>query len=287
MTDNIDSSWEDVQGHRYPGYGECIYCGSNGGSDGLRDEHIIPLSLNGDAVIEKASCTICEKSINPADTHLAKSVYWHYRLHTGSKTRNPKGRPDTLTADIEIGGEQTKKEFAAKEFPFSTALPIWGDAGFFRGESIDAPFPETFFHIYHWMPPDIREKLGLSGDEHFKVWSSGRVSAELFARAIAKIAYCHMVVRHGLHGFRRLALPGIILGKSRAAPYFVGGPLHLPPQPLGSKALHMVQHVDLASKAGPLKLYMINVRLFASSAHKEHGMPIYHVIAGAPRRSDG
>jgi HNH endonuclease len=285
MSDNIDPSWEDVQGRRYPGYGECIYCGSNGGNDGLRDEHIIPLSINGDTIIEKASCTTCEKSINRADIHLAKSVYWHYRLHTGSKTRNPKDRPDTLTASIEIGGEQTKREFSTKEFPFSTALPIWGEAGFFRGAPIDAPFPETLFHIYHWMPRDIRDKLGLSDDEQFKIWSSGRVSAELFARAIAKIAYCHMIVRHGLYGFRRLALPSVILGQSGATPYFVGTPLRLPPPPLGGKALHMVQHVDLASKAGPLKLHLINVRLFASSAHEQHGMPIYHVIAGAPNRS--
>jgi 5-methylcytosine-specific restriction endonuclease McrA len=47
----------DIQGIKFPGYGRCIYCGSTGP---LKDEHIIPLSLGGKAVIEAASCGDCE-----------------------------------------------------------------------------------------------------------------------------------------------------------------------------------------------------------------------------------
>ena len=35
----------------YRGFGRCIYCESDGGEAGLRDEHIIPFALGGNAVI--------------------------------------------------------------------------------------------------------------------------------------------------------------------------------------------------------------------------------------------
>lgn len=283
MLDKFSAEWSDVQGQRYPGYGVCIYCGSDGGADGLRDEHVIPLSLNGDVVIRKASCQVCERKINPADTHLAKAVFWHFRLHTGAKTRNPKDRPRTITAEIETASGKFARDFQIADAPFSVALPVWGAPGFFRGASIDAPFPETYFNIYHWMPPNMRETLGLGEDEDFRIWSSGRVSGGLFARALAKIAYCHTVIRYGLNGFRPLVLPKIILGECPAAAYFVGSPLVDSPAPLPSKALHAVESSELVSKDGILKLIYVQIRLFANSAYKTHGMPIYHVVAGAPK----
>jgi hypothetical protein len=281
MTTDISEGWEDIQGKRFPGYGRCTYCGSDGGADGLGEEHVVPLSLNGETVIDGASCKTCEALISPADTYLGKSVYWHFRLHTGANTRRPKERPSVLKATVEISGKETEREFPVKEMPFAVAMPIWGDAGFFRSAAIDAPFPETFLHLYHWEPPDIRDRLNLAEDEAYKIWSKINLRPDLFARAIAKIAYCHMVIQYGLDGFRKLALPDVILGKCPAAAYFVDVPLRVPPPPLARNALHMVRHVDLTSKFGPLKLHLVYVRLFANSAYKEHGMPIYYVIAGA------
>jgi hypothetical protein len=132
------------------------------------------------------------------------------------------------------------------------------------------------------MPPKIREILDIAEDEEFRIWSAGRVDATLFARGIAKIACCHAVLRFGLDGFRPLALPDVILGTCPAVSYFVGAPLSNPPPPQSSKVLHVIQHSDLTSKEGLLKLHLVSIRLFASSAHKQHGMPIYHVIVGSP-----
>lgn len=80
-------------------------------------------------------------------------------------------------------------------------------------------------HIYHHMPPTMYETLGVPDTEDFKIWSTGRLDATLFARGIAKIAYCHTVLKYGLDGFRSLALPDIILGRFSGVSYFVGGPL--------------------------------------------------------------
>jgi hypothetical protein len=128
----------------------------------------------------------------------------------------------------------------------------------------------------------MRESLNLSQDEDYRVWASGRVDTSLFARAIAKIAYCHTVIWLGLDGFRSLALPRVVLGTCSAVSYFVGGPLKDPPPSFNTKALHTIQFNDLTGVGSMLRLYVVSIRLFAHSGSDQHGMPIYHVIVGAP-----
>ena len=277
--------WEDIQGKRFPGYGRCIYCDSDGGSDGLRDEHIIPFSLGGNGMIEKASCLTCERLINPVDTHLARSVFGQHRIHAGVQTRNPKDRPAILPANFTVRGENVSLDLPIGDHPYAVALPVWGNAGFIRSVAIDTPFPEAFFHVYHWTPPNIREKLNLALEEDYHIWAAGQVDRSLFARGIAKIAYCHSITRFGLDGFRRLAMAELIVGKCSAVSYFVGGPLTTPPPKMATKVLHAVRFIDLTAKAGMLKLYVASIRLFAHSGTEAHGMPIYHVIVGAPKLS--
>jgi hypothetical protein len=105
----------------------------------------------------------------------------------------------------------------------------------------------------------------------------------LFARAIAKIAYCHTVIQLGLDGFRPLLIRKIILGESGAAPFFVGSPLIDPPPPHPRNVLHFIHLRQLEAKRGSLKLWIMQIRLFAASAFKDHGMPINDVIVGAPK----
>jgi hypothetical protein len=274
--------WEDIQGRRFPGYGRCIYCDSDGGAEGLRDEHVIPFSLGGNTCIEKASCRDCERKISPVDTHLGRSVFGQHRIHAGVQTRRPKERPAILPANFTVRDESVSLDLPIKDHPYALALPVWGDAGFLRGVRIDDPLPETFFHIYHWIPPNVRESLNISQDEDYRVWAWGRVDTSLFARAIAKIAYCHTVIWLGLGGFRRLALPGVILGTCSAVSYFVGGALKDPPPKFDTKALHTIQFNNLTGVASKLRLYIVSIRLFAHSGSGQHGMPIYHVVVGAP-----
>jgi hypothetical protein len=289
MATQDPAGWEDIQGRKYPGFGRCIYCGSDGGADGLRDEHIIPYSLGGNTEIENASCRDCERRINPVDTHMAQAVFGEYRIHAGVQTRHPKDRPASLPARFTVGEKEVSLELPIKDHPFSLALPVWGNAGFFRSVSIDSPFPEPLMQIYHHMPPNMHETLGVSETEDFKIWSSGRLDVTLFARGIAKIAYCHTVLKYGLDGFRALVLPDIILGRLSGVSHFVGSPLTMPPPPFPKGQRHMVRQVDVDGLPSHkkiiggkgLKLHLAYVRLFADSAHKQDGMPVYHVLVGA------
>jgi hypothetical protein len=86
----------------------------------------------------------------------------------------------------------------------------------------------------------------------------------------------------GLHSFRPLLIPKIILGESSATPYFVGSPTIDPLPPFSRNILHFIQQRDLKSKDGPLRLHIMEIRLFAASAYRDHGMPVYYVIVGAP-----
>ena len=230
----------DVQGSKFPGFGICIYCNKKlEECNILHDEHVIPLSLNGDFVIEDANCTDCRNATHEADTHLAKSVFWRFRLHTDAKTRNPKERPLTLRNMIKKGDLSQEFIFPRNEAPYITAFPSWGKAGFFQSKSIDSfDYPNFHLKIYHWIPKNIRGTLNFGKNENLDFWFDANVDPFLFGRSIAKIAYCHMITRFGLYGFRRLALPDIILGKCPAIPYFIGDPFETPPPPYSSHAHH-------------------------------------------------
>src|SRR5271163_4365130 len=134
----------NIQGNRYPGYGCCIYCGSKGEEDGLRDEHIIPFSLGGNTYIVEASCAKCERILNPVDTHLARSVYGELRIHNRVQTRNPRSRPSKLPATLIVDEEKVSSKFTVDDHPFALVLPLWGKAGFFRLANIDEPFPGVY-----------------------------------------------------------------------------------------------------------------------------------------------
>jgi hypothetical protein len=281
-------NWRDIQGEKYPGYGRCIYCGSDGGTDRLRSEHVIPFSLQGETEIKEANCVTCQNIINPIDTHLARSVFYESRRHMGSPSRKPKQQPPLPPVEFTVNGKEIFHGLPVGQRPYSLAMPVWGAPGFYRRAPIDAPFPETFCHMYHHLPPEMHKTLGLEASDDFIVWSKAEINIHLFARAIAKIAYCHAVLQYGLDGFRPLILPDIILGRSSAAPYFVGAPLEEPSPPLKKGRRHLIEFVHLDANPnhpsnvfGKLRLIVANIRLFADSGTAQHGLPTYQVICGA------
>jgi hypothetical protein len=107
-----------------------------------------------------------------------------------------------------------------------------------------------------------------------------RIDHALYARGLAKMASCDAVVRFGLHEFRSLVLPDLILGRYPCIPYFVGCKLDDPPPPEERAALHLIT-------VGPevvnsVKLLVSRIRLFANSGVEDHGPPVYEVVIGAP-----
>jgi hypothetical protein len=159
-------------------------------------------------------------------------------------------------------------------------MPMWDPPGLLR-DNANLADGFTGYHtdVFWYVPNNLRQALGL--DENTQVEITNPVKPHnlpVFARAIAKIAYCTALLKYGLDGFRPLIIPQLILGTYPHIPYFVG-PYprpHRPPNPRGQQ--HFVEFGHITYKN--LKLLHANVRLFADSGAPESGMPTYLVILG-------
>jgi hypothetical protein len=265
----------DIQGRTHPGFGCCIYCGSDGGADGLRDEHMMPYCLGGNAIIRRASCKACEAITSYLDGYLGRKVFYELRVHSDIQTRNPKERPAHLKATLQVAGELEVRSFPAKEQPYAVALLIWDVPGVLVSHALTTEFPGEGKHFFYYVPESLQAELPQG---QFLVNAASNTTT--FARAIMKIAYCHTVTELGLTGFRRLVSPRIILGQYPYVAHFIGCKLENPPAPLARNQMHTVQRSTIAF--GRMRLLMQSVRLFGSSGTKDHGLSVYHAIVGAP-----
>jgi hypothetical protein len=272
----------DIQGKKYGPVGECIYCGSDGGSDGLRSEHIMPYSLGGNAELLAASCKDCEAITSYLDGYLGRSIYYHLRVHANTQTRSK--YPDLLPVEVETSTGKDQLLVPSQDQPFFLKMPFWAPPGVLRGISPSPQFAAEQLKVYWSVPPGFRHSIGIPDDEEIRVNDTATrpVNYPTFARAIAKIAYAHAVAHMGLLGFRPLVLPDIILGRYPMIPYFVGcDPEILPPTTRG--VMHFFEFVDIAYEK--IRLIAVKLRIFAHSGvlSQNIGMPTYIVVIGAPK----
>jgi HNH endonuclease len=271
---------EHVGGKKVPvkGGGICIYCGWDGGEEGLHDEHVVPFSLGGTTELLNASCSDCESITSYLDGYLANAVFGDLRVHMNIQSR--RGHDDTLSAVLETGGKERVIDLAVPNHPFFLNMPVWAPPGFLTGKLLTDDFEPIGQMRFSWVPPDLRKAVGLSDDEVMRVINKSRPhNLRTFGRAILKIAYCQGIMRDGLDGFRPLATPDIILGRYPNIAYFVGtaSPFPSPPYPSGIK--HVVSLGD--AKYGDAKLLGATIRLFGDSGFQDKGMPFYTAIYGA------
>lgn len=269
----------DIQGAIFPPVGRCIYCGSTGGTQGLRSEHIIPYSLGGNAELPEASCTECEGLTSYLDGYLANAIYKHLRVHQDLQSRS--GHPKLLPADV-VGPDGARQHLLKpNDHPFFLTMPTWMPPGIVRGVQPSTDFERVDPFVWWYVPPNFAETLGLKDGDELEIQNPIKtLNLITFGRALAKIAYCHAVAQYGLTGFRPFPLADMIRGKHGLVPYFVGNTALGPPPPKSqSNRMHEVAFVDL--QAGRLNLHSVSIRLFANSGTPEHGMPIYNVVVGA------
>ena len=222
---------EDIHGKTFLGFGQCIYCGSDGGTDGLRSEHIMPYSLGGNTEILEASCTRCEGKTSYLDGYLARAVFYNLRVHAGVQSRS--GYLPVLPAEVALGGEKTTLQLPAKDHPYFLHMPVWKLPGILMGEQPSDDYGSAKSHVFYYIPPTMRETLGLKHGEVAEIRDATKMpNLKTFARALAKIAYCHAVMKFGLNDFHRFnEIPQLIFGNYLHAPYFVGCESFDPPPP--------------------------------------------------------
>jgi hypothetical protein len=187
----------------------------------------MPISLGGTAIIEDASCTECEKITSYIDGFLANKIFGDVRARGAVRRRRRRRKPpreSDLAPQLVFDDRAEPIDLPLADRPFQTIIPVWEWPGIAQGVLPSRNYGQIKANLYWDIPPTFAGAIGMGPNEERQVrfrWDK-QLNVDTFARAIAKIGYCHTVVRYGLDGFRRLVLPQIILGTYPYIPYFVG-----------------------------------------------------------------
>ena len=258
--------------------GVCIYCGWDGGEDGLHDEHTVPYSLGENTELLEASCTDCEAITSYLDGYMANAIFGHLRVHMDLQSRS--GHPATLPATIELADGQRAVELATGDHPCFLNMPIWQPPGFMIGKQISEGFGNPGRFTYWYVPPKFRHVIGLKdGDIARIIDTAPPHNLSTFARGLAKIAYCNAVMKYGLDGFDTVGNPTSFLVDIRTS-HTSWEAIRTPPSPPYARGR---QHsVGLGSITYThTKFLTATIRLFGDSGAGHKGMPFYTVIYGS------
>jgi HNH endonuclease len=260
---------------RYGSFGRCIYCAAE--NVPLTDEHIIPESIGGDLIIEKASCNECQGQMHAFEGH-ACNTYRAIRrqLNFPSKTKGKKAalryRSERFILDVD--GRRVK--VSADEFPallISLAFPM--PTALFDLPPDDLPLSGGI-HSVEVMPQfgerlnEIKRKYRANSVSIVGVDNQHRKDAGDFGRMLAKIGHSYAVAELGPHGFKPV-LTNIIRGQR---PFFL---THY----IGSQVTTTEQGTDLHEVSfdkmgldGGL-FVIVRVRLFAT-----YNTPAHLIVVG-------
>jgi hypothetical protein len=266
--------WEGKMRYGQPA-GRCIYCSSDGGEDGLSDEHIVAYSLGADTVLPKASCKRCAAITSYVEGYASKEIFGPLRVLFGIQSRRKKVElNDVPVVFVTELGEETRM-LPRAEIPAFLHLPILNPPGLFHEQE---PSPITNADPWLWRTEDSKERMERfrrPGDKSYRF--KLQIKWYPFARVLAKIAHTFAVARLGLDSFKPY-LPDIILGKDLNAAYLIGGaapptdPLQIPVD--ARTAYHEIELTMMAAEGKP-PIVVTTVRLFPFT-----GSPTYWVIVG-------
>ena len=263
--------------------GQCIYCGAKGPGVVLSKEHVIPFSFGSNSYLRNASCQSCSAITRDFETHVARNIFGHLRIHWGVRTRNREERPSELPLTVSADGSTSTVQLPVQQHPYFLVLPVWDIPGLMCGRQPSKGFPGLVYNSYHHIPHNIRDVLKLR-NHNSKIGPDNKsIDPERFARALAKIAYCAAIGAYGLGAFRPLAIRDLILGKYTGVSYFVGAstrPFTIPPPPEPEFALQHKIVIESGLLHGKIPLLSAVIRLFPDAGDGVHGMPVYRVIVG-------
>lgn len=244
--------------------GYCIYCGSTGPD--LSREHIVPLSLGGNHVLEKASCQACSTITGQFEQFCARTILGPFRVREDLPTRHPDQRPDKLALVlVDENGSLREIQVPPEEHPATIMMPILTaphilDPGAERRET---------FRIWFALPDpsflDLPTRLGA------KAMRLGQFEILSFCRLVAKIAHAGAYMDPNWTSHFEPLLPDFIRGETDDYKSLVGGIDSATNEPDEMEFPIQFKSVDV----GDLRYCVAEVRLFATQ-----GSPIYRIVVG-------
>ncbi|MCW0372160.1 hypothetical protein NB710_003097 [Xanthomonas sacchari] len=260
--------WRPAKAKDYPALGVCVYCGA---TEQLENEHILPESLSGDAlVLPKSSCRQCAVMTSAFEGRYTKQCIRIFREVIGAPTKRPRERKDHIglwladREDGEIRPLGRKQEFDVETVPavyIALTMPL---PTIISGVE-DTPALE--FQLWAWGSFDPRLFTEFQGGGSIHLAS---IHPESFLRMLAKIAHCFAIAELGVGSFAPLLLD-IIKGKELLSNRLIGcWHEDVPP----SDALHEIRVDWVDGEAG--RILVCSLRLFCAT-----GSPRYLIVVGS------
>jgi hypothetical protein len=270
----IDKLPED---YTFPPVGRCIYCGATEGK--MTREHIIPLALNGNLKLPRASCGACAdktrefEQLCTAEEH---GMFFSIRARLGMKSRQGSTKRGTICTEV-IGrdGTRSRKTFRIDDLPVAIYQWKLPPAGILIGRD-PATEITTRKLISYWQSP---KGLGQPFLETKGDTAVGTFAPEPFLQLLAKIGYSFAA---GAIGPQNLMpeLADLILTKHPRHTdytYLIGtDEFDLPYSPIcpSSPPAHRLEDVKRVASDGQT-FSLVKVHIFQNL-----GFPEYHVVVG-------
>jgi hypothetical protein len=243
----------------------CIYCRK--ATEGLTEEHIVPLALNGSWIIDGAACEPCRAHSNKAYENPALQcdmIRVSRRLL--ELKRRKKNRPILMppvfsgdTAALTSVENLERIYLEADEYPPIFTMLRFEPAGKLVGIDRRNGNPEIRLWMLNIGKPNGKPRSNITVRHAF--------DHVAFARMIAKIGYCYAVAERGLDSFDSTEILQLLRSERDDCYNLVGGSLN--GERLTSRVLH---HLSIRRRGN---LLTVIVHLFSS-----YNAPPYEVVVG-------
>jgi hypothetical protein len=251
-------------GHtRIASRGACIYCGTRGVE--LLDEHVVPFSLEGQHILEGASCRTCADITSSFEGDVAQDMWGDARNSYNVRSRRKRKRKTHIVlADPANPARRVKVPYS--EYPAPMLFYKMSRAGLLEG------LPDTVDLSSAWQIVEVHDDVKAKGfQQKFGVplTATIRHMPESFARLLAKIGYCNLLTILDPGDFRPICLP-YILGERKNLSYVVGGALEI------AESEAVGYRLDVVGFGSAEQMMLVTeIRLFANA-----GTPTYDVVVG-------
>jgi hypothetical protein len=247
----------------------CVYCGATRYREKddrrLGDEHVIPESLGGNLILERAACESCERMVNVFEQPILKSVLYAPRVHLGIRRKKRRRGEDTLTVDATVGGKDVKISLPIRRMPLMLFFMTMDSPGLLIGRPANLPSMNAVW-VKAFTEGGPRMPAGLQG------MASPALDTHEFMQFLAKIAHCYAVSALGDELIP--LLPDIILADPASSPNFnlIGGYGN---SHTGDPTANL-HELDLSWQSSyGVEYAIVRIRMFAKL-----GAPTYRVVVG-------
>ena len=169
----------------------CVYCDA---TDDLSDEHVLPYGLGGEWKLIAASCGRCRDTTSHLELVIQREHFLAVRTAASLPTRRKHERPTMLAQKLGTPNGAVELLLPIDQHPAALVLPVFPPP---LGESARAAGAPMTYRSLRVAKRDGRlaDIVRATGAQE---WTFPCADPPLFARFLAKVAYCFAVGSYGI-----------------------------------------------------------------------------------------